>query len=101
MGNIDSQIRELHLIEALLEILSYRTGDSHKIVYKPDFQDRNNEACDAIAELGNCRLAIDHTSIQCMPDQIAYSDRFRKITQPIVKELNGMMPKPRTLYPNI
>ena len=66
---IRSEDRELLLVKALLEVLAAISGSHYQIICRPNRQDRQREACDVIAKLGECELAIEHTSIQSIPGQ--------------------------------
>lgn len=95
IGNTGSSSDESLLpIKALLVIIGH--GQSYQILCRPDHQDRSSKACDMIAELGNCRLAIEHTSIQSMPNQRDKS--FRNFFDPLEQELSGRMPKPGRFF---
>lgn len=95
MGNTGSSSDEALLpIKGLLDVIGH--GQPHQILNRPDHQDRIGKACDVIAELGNCMLAIEHTSIQSIPNQRDKS--FRSFFDPLEQELLGRMPKPGRFF---
>ncbi|MFC1718044.1 hypothetical protein ACFL6S_30565 [Candidatus Poribacteria bacterium] len=102
MGNTGSSSDEALLpIRGLLAVIGH--GQSYRILDRPDHQVRNRKACDMIAELGNCKLAIEHTTVQSMPNQRDRS--FRNFFDPLEQELSGRMPKPGRfalyVYPDV
>ncbi len=84
--------RELCCIRGLLEVISFISESSYYVCGKPDFDNRDTKACDAIAKVGENKFAIEHTRITSIPNQIADHELKRKFFEPLFNELQKMLP---------
>jgi hypothetical protein len=77
------------IIEAFVTYLSERVYTGLCIVGWPDKTNANTTDIDAIAANGGKRIAIEHTSVDSLPDQRRHDERFMEAIGYLEEELKG------------
>lgn len=85
---------ELSVIKEVLEFLSKTIKVGCKIIKHPDEIERNLPACDALAHVGDRKVAVEHTSIDSVPFQRRDDKRFMALLGPLESKLAGKLPTP-------
>jgi hypothetical protein len=91
MNGGDDSLRADKVIEAFVTYLAEKLYPGLQIVDWPDKTNPRTSDIDAIAEDGGKRVAIEHTSVDFLPDQRRHNDRFMKVIGCLDKELEGQM----------
>lgn len=88
---------KLHEKKVIIEVLKYiskKIKQPFRIISYPDEVIRKSPACDMLVSFGNKKFAIEHTSIDSIPNQRRDNNRFIKLLAPLKNELNGKLPTP-------
>jgi len=89
--------KKLHEKKVILEVLKYiskKINKTYKIISYPDEVNRKSPACDMLVSFGNKKHAIEHTSIDSIPNQRRENNRFIKLLSPLGNELDNKLPTP-------
>ena len=92
--NDKSKLHEKKVIKEVLKYISKKINQPYRIISYPDEVNRNSPACDMLVSFGNKKFAIEHTSIDSIPNQRRDNNRFIKLLSPLIIELNGKFPTP-------
>lgn len=77
------------VIDEFVSHLSKERKDDLEVVSRPDKINRNTEDIDAVISGKNNRIALEHTTIDTIPDQREDSNRFNIVFGALEKELKG------------
>lgn len=92
--NNKSKLHEKKVIKEVLKYISKKINQPYRIISYPDEVNRKSPACDMLVSFGNKKYAIEHTSIDSIPNQRRDDNRFIKLLSPLKNELNGELPTP-------
>lgn len=92
--NNKSKLYEKKVIKVVLKYISKKINQPYRIISYPDEVNRNSPACDMLVSFGNKKFAIEHTSIDSIPNQRRDNNRFIKLLSPLKDKLNGKLPTP-------
>jgi len=92
--NSKSKLHEKKVIKEVLKYISKKINQPYRIISYPDEVIRKSPACDMLVSFGNKKFAIEHTSIDSIPNQRRDNNRFIKLLAPLKNELNGKLPTP-------
>lgn len=79
------------VIEAFVMYLAEKLYPGLQVIEWPDKNNARTPDIDAIAEGGGKRVAIEHTSIDSLPDQRHHDDRFMEAIGYLEQEFNGQI----------
>ena len=77
------------VIEAFVMYLAGKLYPGLQIIEWPDKNNTRTSDIDAIAETAGKRIAIEHTSVDSLPDQRLHNDRFMEAIGSLEEELKG------------
>jgi hypothetical protein len=89
-----SKLHEKKVIKEVLKYISKKINQPYRIISYPDEVNRNSPACDMLVSFGDKKFAIEHTSIDSIPNQRRDSNRFIKLLSPLENELDNKLPTP-------
>jgi len=92
--NNKSKLHEKKVIKEVLKYISKKINQPYRIISYPDEVNRNSPACDMLVSFGDKKFAIEHTSIDSIPNQRRDSNRFIKLLSPLENELDNKLPMP-------
>lgn len=85
---------EKEVCEAIVDFIVNRKNLTIKEIRFPDEEIRNAEAVDILVHCVQTNIIIEHTRIESYPEQIGEDIRVKKLIGPVIKKLDGKMPKP-------
>jgi len=89
---INKKLHEKKVIIEVLKYISKKTNQPYRIISYPDEVNRKSPACDMLVSFGNKKYAIEHTSIDSIPNQRRDNNRFIKLLSPLENELDNKLP---------
>lgn len=92
--NCKNKQHEKKVIIEVLKYISKKINQPYKIISCPDEVNRKSPACDMLVIFGNKKFAIEHTSIDSIPNQRRDNIRFNKLLSPLENELDSKLPMP-------
>lgn len=91
-------LKQDEAITETLKFLSKSLNMRYEIIDYPDKRERNLPACDALAIIGSKKVAIEHTSVDSVPQQRRDSARFMKVLGPLDLDLKNKLPTPGSYW---
>ena len=92
----NKKAKENIAVNAVMRHISKTLGfnDVKFHMQEPDVKERNRPACDFITEIGCRKIAIEHTTVDSIPNQRRDNSYFERLMVPLEKELLNDLPSP-------
>lgn len=79
-------------VKALVDYLSEKLNVTSRFHSIPDELERRQKAVDGLYLIGNIMVAIEHTTLDSVPNQRRQDARFRTLSERLKAELSGKLP---------